>query len=66
MQIEQANAAISAAQVQALQNSNELLANMLAVQAQKAYAENYERAALMQREKNSAEEMKAWVDRLKK
>ncbi len=55
MQIEQANAAISAAQVQALQNSNELLANMLAVQAQKVYAENYERAALMQREKNSAE-----------
>ena len=66
MQIEQANVAISAAQVQALQNSNELLANMLAVQAQKAYAENYERAALMQREKNSAEEMKAWVGRFKK
>ena len=66
MQIEQANTAISAAQVQTLQNSNELLANMLAVQAQKAYAENYERAALMQREKNSAEEMKAWVGRFKK
>lgn len=66
MQVEQAGVAIQAAEVQSIQHSNELLANLLAMQAQKAYAENYEKAAIMQYEKNAADEMNAWVSRFKK
>lgn len=62
MQVEQANASINAAQVQSIQNGNEILANMLAIQAQQAYTQNFERAAAIQQEQEAASNMKKYVE----
>jgi type IV secretion system protein TrbJ len=62
MQVQQANAAINAAEVQSIQNGNQLLANILASKSQEAYANNYEKAATAQLEQNSKTRLSKWVN----
>lgn len=61
MEIQQSLAAMQAANVQATQNGNQLLAQLLATQAQTGYAATYEKAITAQQEENSKQKLKDWI-----
>ena len=61
MQVQQSLVALSAANVRATENSNRLLAQLVATQSQKGYAENLEKAAVEQLETVSRQKLSEWV-----
>lgn len=61
MEVQQSIAAMQAANVQATQNGNQLLAQILATQAQAGYARNMEKAITAQQEENSRQKLKEWI-----
>lgn len=63
MQVQQALVAISAANVRATENGNKLLAQLVATQSQKGYAENLEKAATAQLEEVSKRKLEEWVSK---
>lgn len=61
MQVQQSLVALSAANVRSTENGNRLLAQLVATQAQKGYAENIEKAAVEQLEEVSRQKLAEWV-----
>ena len=61
MQVQQSLVALSAANVRATENSNRLLAQLVATQSQKGYADNLEKAAVEQLEEVSRQKLTEWV-----
>ena len=61
MQVQQSLVALSAANVRATENSNHLLAQLVATQSQKGYADNLEKAAIEQLEEVSRKNLSNWV-----
>lgn len=62
LQVEQANAAIAAAQVRSIQNGNALLAQMAASNAQVQAADNMERTIQRKISQTAANKLQQWVD----
>ena len=60
--MEQANAAIAAAQVRSIQNGNALLAQMAASNAQVQAADNMERTIARKISQTAADKLQQWVD----
>lgn len=62
LQVEQANAAIAAAQVRSIQNGNALLAQMAAANAQQQAADNMEKTIARKVGQTAADKFQQWVD----
>ena len=62
LQVEQANAAIAAAQVRSIQNGNALLAQMAASNAQVQASDNMERTIARKISQTAADKLQQWVD----
>lgn len=62
LQVEQANAAIAAAQVRSIQNGNALLAQMAASSAQTQAADNMEKTIARKVGQTAADKFQQWVD----
>lgn len=63
MQVQQSLVALSAANVRATENGNQLLAQLVATQAQTGYADNLERAAVEQLEESSRQKLRQWIEK---